>query len=310
MNRRRLLKTGAVLSTASVAGCVGDILPGGEQSVFESVSRQGNNLVVNLRSDANIQRVNLISPNGNMGSYAKLSSGESKATLTLFEWNFARVKYAYAPGTNTLAAIDSNGDIHEKKIPLKPRLKAENISFLGRKRSSSYAEYERYTEPVIQIRNTGSAPAVILESAVTGSQVPAPKQLPSGQIELGRQDIAAELAQLGRDESADTDLKNRGPQRIVTLPPSSSLKVITAYHPFGFPTTAVKMSNELNQQLKNKWGGKSASATATLVERTGRLKTEFTVQFGGNVKGALTSGEEYQYFQNARVVGSSINNTS
>ena len=306
MNRRRLLRAGAVLSAASVTGCVGNILSGGEQSVFESVKRQGTNLVVSLRPDADVQRVNLITPNGKQANYVTLASGESRVVLSLLNRDFARVKYAYTPGDNTLVAIDRNGDQHEKEVPLKPRLTTKNISFLGEQKSDNYTEHERYTNPVIAIQNTGTAPALIIESAVQGSSVPAPKQLPNGRIALGRRDISADLEQLGREESDSTPFKNQGRQSIVAVPPNRSLKVITSYHPFGFTATAATMGKQVRQQLQNDWGGKTTSATALLVGRTGRLKIPFSVRFAGTVKAATTAGEEYMYFRNTKVSGSSI----
>ena len=306
MDRRRLLRAGAVLSATSITGCVGKILPGDEQSVFKSINRRGTNLAVNLRPDANIQRVNLITPNGKQANYATLSSGESRAILSLLNRDFAQVKYAYTPGDNTVVAIDRDGDQHEKEVPLKPRLAAKSISLLGEERSGNYTEHERYTNPVIAIQNTGTAPALIIESAVQGSSVPAPKQLPTGRIALGRRDISADLEQLGRKESASTPFKNRGRQSIVTIPPNESMKVITSYHPFGFTATAATMGKQVRQQLQNDWGEQTASATALLVGRTGRLKIPFSVRFAGTVKAATTAGEEYMYFQNAKVTDSSI----
>ena len=305
MDRRRVLRTGAVLSTASITGCIGNILPGDEPSVFKSISREETDLVVNLRPDANIQRVNLITPDGKQANYETLASGESRTTLSLLNRSFAQVKYAYTPGDNTLVAINGNGDQHEKEVPLKPRLAAKNISFLGKEKSGNYTEHERYTNPVIAIQNTGTAPALIIESAVQGSSVPAPKQLPNGRIALGRQDISADLEQLGRKDSASTSIKNRGRQSIVAIPPNESKRVITSYHPFGFTATAVTMGKQVRQQLQNNWGGQTASATALLVGRTGRLKVSFSIRFTGTVKSATTAGEEYMYFQNTKVVESS-----
>lgn len=307
MNRRRLLKSGAVLSTASVAGCIGDILPGND-SVFDSISRQGMNLLVNFRSDADIQQVVLVTPNGNQGSNTEIPTGESQAVLPLFQRNYVEIQYAYAPGTNTIVAVDNDGNEHEKEVTLTPRLQAQNISFLGGNKSGSYGEGERYTKPVIQVQNTGSAPAIIIESAITGSNVPNPQQLPNGELSLKSNELSADLEQLGRDDS-QRELKNRGPQWVFPLAPGSSVKAITSYEPFGFPMTAAKMGKEANQQLQNKWGGRSVSATATLVERTGRLNIDFSVSFGGSVKGALTSGEDYLYFQNTQVTNTSIDSS-
>lgn len=306
MDRRRFLKAGAVFGSVSVAGCVGNVLSGGQQSVFEEISRQGTNLVVNLTPDANIQRVNLISPDGSRANSARLAEGESRVVLSLLNRNFAGVRYVYTPGTNTVVAIDESGAEHEQEVPLNPRLSATNISLLRGRRSNTYADYERYTNPIITVENTGSAPALIIESAVRGSSVPRSEGLPNGPLTLDRSQLSADLEQLGRQESSDTQLKNRGTQSIVTIPPSTSVQVITSYYPLGFTATATSMGAEAKQRLQEQWGGRTIDATAVFAGRTGRLRVPFSAVFDGTTKAAITGGPELLYFDSTQITGSSI----
>jgi hypothetical protein len=305
MDRRQFLRAGIVVSSASIAGCAGNVLSGGQQSIFEDISRRGTNLIVSLNPDANIRRVNLITPDGTQANYVQLATGESQAVLSLLNRNFAQVRYVYTPGENTLVAIDENGNEHEQKVPLKPRLSATGISLLRNRKSGTYADYERYTDPVVSVENTGSAPALIIESAVRGSSVPTPEGLPNGPLTLGRKELSADLEQLGRNESSDTPLRNRGTQSIVTIPPGSSVQVITAYHPLGFTTTATSMGQQAKQRLDERWGGRTITPTLVLAERTGRLKVPFSTRFSGTPKSAITGGREYLYFSSTQITSSS-----
>lgn len=306
MDRRQFLRAGIVLSSASVAGCAGNVFSGDQQAIFEDIGREGTNLIVSLNPDANIRRVNLITPDGTQANYIQLAAGESRGVLSLLDRNFAEVRYVYTPGENTLVAIDENGNEHEQTVPLKPRLSATSISLLRDRKSGTYADYERYTDPVVRVKNTGSAPALIIESAVRGSSVPTPEELPNGPLTLGRKELSADLEQLGRNESSDTRLRNRGTQSIVTIPPDSSVQVITSYHPLGFTTTAASMGQQAKQRLDKKWGGRTITPTLVLAERTGRLKVSFSARFGGAPKSAITGGSEYLYFGGTRITDSSV----
>lgn len=305
MDRRRFLKAGVVLSSASVAGCIGNVLPGGNQSVFKEVRREGTDLFVSFNPDASIRRLNLITPDGTLANYTRLAAGESQAVLSLLNHDFARVKFAYTPGDNTLVAIDEDGNEHEKQTPLKPQLSATSISLLGDRKAGTYADYERHTDPVATVENTGSAPALIIESAVRGSSVPTPEGLPDGPLTLDRRKISAELKQVGQNESSDTPLRDRGTQSIVVIPPGASIQTMTAYHPLGFTTTADSMGQQAKQRLKEKWGGRTITATLVLAARTGRLKVSFSAQFGGKPKSTTTSGPEFLYFSGTQIKDSS-----
>jgi hypothetical protein len=306
MNRRWFLRAGAVFGSASVAGCIGNVLSGGQQSVFEDISRQGTNLIISLDPSANIRRVNLITPDGTLANYAQLAAGESQAVLSLLNRNFTQVEYIYTPGINTLVAIDENGNEHKQEVPLKPRLSAASISLLRGRRTDTYAGYERYTNPVIHVENTGSAPALIIESAVRGPAVPSPERLPNGPLTLGRRELFADLEQLGRRESPNTPLYKRGTQSIITIPPGTSVRVITDFHPLGFITTAGSMWEQAKQRLRERWGGQTIAATAILVERTGRLKVNFSARFRGVPKAAITAGPELLYFDATQITDSSV----
>jgi hypothetical protein len=310
MDRRRFLKTGVVLSSASVAGCTGNMLSGGQQSTFEDISRQGTDLIVNLNPNANIQQVNLITPDGTQATSTQLAAGESQAVLSLLNRSFAQIKYVYTPGTNTLVAIGENGNEHEQEMSLRPRLSATSISLLQDRKSNTYAGYERHTDPVVTVENTGSAPALIIESAVRGASVPTSERLPDGSLTLNREGLSADLEQLGRNESLDPSLQNRGTQSIVTIPPDASIQVITTYHPLGFTTTAGSMGKQTKQRLEERWGGQTITATAILAERTGRLKVSFSARFGGTPQAAITGGRELLYFENTQITTSSATSST
>lgn len=155
--RRHLLRTvGAGLATG-LAGCLG----GGSStplptptadSVFEAVSIEDGTLVVDLREDHDVSRLNLIAPNGTLFESVDVAVGQTRARLQILEVSRESTSYFhYSPGVQTLVAVIGEST-EELEIDLRPDPYITDIQ------QNRGGEGSDFANVIVSIENRGTAP--------------------------------------------------------------------------------------------------------------------------------------------------------
>lgn len=153
--RRKLLTTTAVAGTAALAGCGGGGgggSSGGSSAAFESVEIDGEQLVVQLAGDT-VSKVNVIGPSGepSLGSQS-VAAGASQVSFNLLQ--------NYQPGEHTVVAVAGEGnEIGSTTQRLEPELKLTKVLTAEMTESREVSTTLTQTSPLLQLQNTGNAPA-------------------------------------------------------------------------------------------------------------------------------------------------------
>lgn len=297
MNRRKFVASVSTATLVGASGCLGGAL-GGNDTVFENIQGEGPSLLVTFKNDTNIRKLNLINPDGSQFTSGRVSAGESKISLRLASLNYSGVDYFAQPGKYTLVAVDADENEHEQKVDLQPDLSVTDVSFLGGQNASKgIDDYQRYAAVLFTVENTGNSPDIISDSVVNGSNVPTPRQPKAERSQNSRGPPGAGLTTLDQNTSKEYAVVGSG----------STRKLLTAYHPFGFPaatsttTKPEKGEYESKQALRKEWDGKEMDALAG-IGATQPHNLRITVKFGGPIKKVSFLGSQnLLYFTNPTV---------
>lgn len=178
LSRRCLLASGIVLVTAASAGCLGNMLGGGnnntsdrtntptptpQASAIESYGTEGNHLVINVADDANITGFRLISPNGNDVIDTARLEGTDQAKLGLVQDGNPIPRGVY-----TILIYDGREVVNEVQIELRAKPKVVNVKLV----SGEYGPVPQAT-----VTNTGRLPTPV-QYVGFPDNVPSPKPVP------------------------------------------------------------------------------------------------------------------------------------
>ncbi len=296
MNRRQFLTSASATAVAaSVGGCLSNVL-GGEPEVFRDITTEDTSLIVTFSEDTDIQSVNLITSDGTRFNGTRLSPGEYRAAIGLISTSIIGLEYAYAPGTYTLVAVDSEGTEYEREITLRPNTSITDVSFLREQWAGTYDEWRRYTAPVLRIDNSVSdsndaivGPDIVVDSGVVGN-VPQPTSLSA-------------------DNSGTTGLLPVGEtnsSEVLVVGANTTRVALTSYLPFTF--SGDKYNSET--AVRRRWAGKTVDATLVLKTLMG-ISTDFTVKYTGTVQKAFFFlGDSIFYLDNSKVVSTATATTT
>ncbi|QLH77240.1 hypothetical protein HZS55_08010 [Halosimplex rubrum] len=152
-SRRRVLKRGLALATAGIAGCssLGPVGGVGGSGPIQGTSVSGASLVVDLREDHEVTKLNLIGPSGSRFRSTDVATGATSAELGLFDY---RRGWHYTPGEHSLVAIADGDEVASKTLSLEPTLKITDIEPYsgGRPTPSNRANL------LVTVENTGTGP--------------------------------------------------------------------------------------------------------------------------------------------------------
>ncbi|QLH76947.1 hypothetical protein HZS55_06405 [Halosimplex rubrum] len=126
-SRRRFLKGGLVVSAAGLAGCAGAGSAGTStpsNPVFEETSISGSDLVVDLQEDNEVDKVNLIAPDGSGFLSTGVAAGATTVRFSLFQH---RVMSHYTPGEHVLVAIAADEELASIPLELAPKLEITDV---------------------------------------------------------------------------------------------------------------------------------------------------------------------------------------
>lgn len=159
-SRRRLLAWSGTVVLGGLAGCVGDegnnsgsptasSTPSGG-TVFEEIRFEGPELVVELRPNHDVSRINLIDPNGSLYTQTDVAKGASIGRLQILDIQAGLGDYEhYAPGTYELTAIKEDST-QTRSLEMRPSLRLTA--------ASQYKPEVNRGNLSFKIENIGTAP--------------------------------------------------------------------------------------------------------------------------------------------------------
>lgn len=137
-SRRALLGACGLGLASAVSGCTS--LPTGgstssspesqsESDVFQEISFEGPQMIVELREGHSVERLNLVAPDGSEFSSTEISAGVSTEKIRLLDISPGLNRYEhYEPGEYSLVAAKKDGSVTEVSLSLKPSLRIIELS--------------------------------------------------------------------------------------------------------------------------------------------------------------------------------------
>ena len=188
-DRRTVLRTAAVLS-AGLAGCLNGSTETGdgtttpnddsdEQGILRQVAVEGTELGVELGSEADVDRVNLIQPNGELFGTREVAAGVQQVSF--------EIGTAYDPGEYRILAVQNGETAAETSLEIRPQLEIVDVGLFRNNPDKPwdevYGESETDTkkngEAFVTVANTGTGPEAVIELRFVGD-VPNPIENPHG----------------------------------------------------------------------------------------------------------------------------------
>lgn len=168
---RRTVLSGVASSGVAIAGCsaspseTGDPetepASEGEAATFTSVAMDGSDLVVKLTSSTNVDSLNLIGPNEELGDSQRVQEGARRVSFQLL----GEGTDGYTSGQHRIVAVTGDETIDETTITLSPE-----ITITGIKRAQNHPDLDWDKDSpswkqfaAVTIENTGNAPSYLTE---------------------------------------------------------------------------------------------------------------------------------------------------
>jgi len=189
ISRRTALRTATGAALVSVAGCLntdGDSGTSGDgidssdgQGPLQRVAVEGTTLVVELSSDADVDQVNLIQPNGDLFGTRDVATGAQQVSF--------EVGTSYAPGEYSVIALKDEETLTETTTDIVPEIQIQDVGLYRNNPDKPWDEVygesktdsKKNGEAFVTVQNSGSGPDAVVEMRFTGD-VPNPVEDPRG----------------------------------------------------------------------------------------------------------------------------------
>ncbi|GGL40654.1 hypothetical protein GCM10009037_25500 [Halarchaeum grantii] len=222
IDRRSALQALGSLTLAALAGCTGNGNSGtlststtSTAGPFASLGVQGTTLVAELESDAEVDHVNLVKPNGSLFGTRDVAEGASRVSFD--------VGTTYTPGEYTLVAVTGDQTVGTTTRVLRPDLQILDMG-IGRNQPEKMwngTEREIADEAYVVVENRGSGPGAVTKLLFIGD-VPLPST-ENGTNYVNNSDV-----------SGIYDPETDSTTQTVVIPPGERRTVYSATSPFGF----------------------------------------------------------------------------
>ena len=207
ISRRTVLRTATGAALVSVAGCLntdGDSGTSGDgtgspdgQGPLQRVAVEGTTLVVGLSSDADVDQVNLIQPNGELFGTRDVAAGAQQVSF--------EIGTEYDPGEYRVVALKGEETVTESTTDIVPEIQIQDVGLYRNNPDKPWDEVygdtetdrKKNAEAFVTIENVGSGPDAVVELLFSGD-VPNPIEDPRGSGIYG-----AEQVVIGPGETID-----------------------------------------------------------------------------------------------------------
>ncbi|GAA0280535.1 COG1361 family protein [Halobacterium noricense] len=184
LDRRTALRTVASAALAGIAGCLSqDSSPGNGSSAvdgpLQQVTVDGTAVVVGLASEADVDRINLIQPNGELFAQQAVAAGVQQVSF--------EIGATYPPGEYDIVALQGEETVTEHSFQLQPEIHIRAVGLFRNHPEKPwdevYGESEtdrlKNGEAFVTVENTGTGPEAVVELIFLGD-VPNPLENPRG----------------------------------------------------------------------------------------------------------------------------------
>lgn len=168
LSRRRALRAGAAVLAGAVTGCAGTGAgpPTPDASVFHRPTFDGPDLVVALRADHGVARVNLIGPDGSTVAGAAVPTGATTVRLPILRIQPASGFAHYEPGGHELVAVLEDRT-ESVELELRPDLRVTAVEpYRAGARSSAAGRL------AVTVENVGTGPTWVYGITYPGAPNP------------------------------------------------------------------------------------------------------------------------------------------
>lgn len=184
IDRRTALRTVAGAALAGIAGCLSqDSSPGNGTSAvdgpLQQVTVDGTAVVVDIASEADVDRINLIQPNGELFAQQAVAAGVQQISF--------EIGTTYPPGEYDIVALQGEETVIEHSFELQPEIHIRAVGLFRNHPEKPwdevYGESEtdrlKNGEAFVTVENTGTGPEAVVELVFSGD-VPNPLENPRG----------------------------------------------------------------------------------------------------------------------------------
>ena len=152
LSRRTALRTVAGAALASVAGCLdgsgnspsdGSTTPSNGRGTIQQITVEGTELVVEYSSEAEVDQINLVQPNGELFGQRDAAAGSQQVSFELGT--------SYEPGEYTVVALSGEETLDESSSMIQPEIQIQEVGWVAERvdRERNY----RTVEDGIRLRN-------------------------------------------------------------------------------------------------------------------------------------------------------------
>ena len=253
IDRRTALQTVASAAVASLAGCLSQNSPASDGTTaaggpLQQVAVNGTTVVVALVSEADVDRLNLIQPNGELFAQQSVAAGVQQVSF--------EIGTTYPPGEYDIVALEGEETVTEHSFELQPEIHIRAVGLFRNHPEKPwdevYGESEtdrlKNGEAFVTVENTGTGPEAVVELIFSGD-VPNPLENPRG------------------SGIYKTDQ--------VVVPPEETVNLFSGSFPFG---------SESESGMGCSPAGNSGQFTVTVETRhsSGSASNTFAVQYSGS----------------------------
>jgi hypothetical protein len=253
-SRRTVLTGLATGGLAAVAGCTSDDDPsaagdgdspadGTSSGPLRGITVEGYTLVITLREGADIDRVNVIAPDGSAVASREVVGGQTRLEVEI-EWGYQHGEY-------DVRAVESGETAASTSVDLRPNLTVAGAT-VGTNAQEGPPEQLPYGEEQLRVtvENTGAGPAALTGLGITGD-IPNPAPVSDSTSQIYDQS----------DGYGDAD--------IVRIPAASSRAIWSTSQPFSF-------TGDGEQCSSSKTGVMSLRIQTRVAEIDARFDIEYT----------------------------------
>ncbi|QIB80116.1 hypothetical protein G3A49_13725 [Haloferax volcanii] len=139
-----------------------------EQGILRQVAVEGTELGVELGSVADVDRVNLIQPNGELFGTREVAAGVQQVSF--------EIGTAYDPGEYRILAVQNGETAAETSLEIRPQLEIVDVGLFRNNPDKPwdevYGESEtnrvKNSEAYVEVRNMGNGPDAVVELRFSG----------------------------------------------------------------------------------------------------------------------------------------------
>ncbi|MFC6862628.1 hypothetical protein ACFQGE_04020 [Halomicroarcula sp. GCM10025817] len=235
LSRRTALRTVTGAALVSMAGCLdgngstgpnGSSSPENESGVFQQVTVEGTELIVQFDSDSEFDQINLIQPDGELFGQREVAAGSQQVSFDLGT--------TYAPGEYEIVALSGEETVGESSLSVKPNLGIVEMG-IGRNQPEEMwdgSESETEEEAFVTLENQGTGPDAVTKLLFIGD-VPYPSD-DEGTNYVDDEDVSGIY-----DPESDSEVEQ------VIIAPEEQITLYSSRSPFAFvPGAGTSCSEE------------------------------------------------------------------